>query len=113
MTVDNTTPREQSAITATLKTADGVALSGWEIKLEIVDAAENQLYTGYLDSNEQVVYKTTDANGNVTAIYYGPLAAELPTLTTPGDEMTVYIQATITLDGITILSVKAPIVIYI
>lgn len=106
-----TASRQTSNITATLKTADGTALSGWQIKFEIVDSSGNQIYNrGYFDSNEQVVYKTTDATGTATTTYYTPTAGELPDIAS-GSYTTVYIQATVTLGGSTTVTAKIPIII--
>ncbi|UCC39134.1 MAG: hypothetical protein JSV96_15210 [Candidatus Aminicenantes bacterium] len=105
-----TAARQTSTITASLKTTDGTALSGWQVKFEIVDSAGTQIYRGYFDSNEQVVYKTTDATGTATTIYYTPITGELNDVAS-GSYTTVYIQATVTVGGSTTVTAKIPIII--
>jgi len=69
--------RGSSTITATLKTTTDVPLANQTVYFEITDADGNKANIGYFESNQLVVTKVTDQNGQVTTTYNGPLAEEL------------------------------------
>ena len=102
------TTREVSTITATLKKYDSSSQTyngqaNKTITFEICDAAGSPVNIGYFEGNASVITAVTDANGTVTATYYGPLATEIATYTT------VYILATVAREGKESISESAPI----
>jgi len=102
------TTREVSTITATLKKYDSSSQTyngqaNKSITFEICDAAGSPVNIGYFEGNASVITAVTDANGTVTATYYGPLATEIATYTT------VYIWATVAQQGKESISESAPI----
>jgi hypothetical protein len=97
------TARGTSIITSALKTASRIALANQTIYFEICDADGNKINTGYFEGNESVSTKITNASGNATVTYYGPLNTELSANTA------VYIRATVALQGNTSISDNAPI----
>jgi len=92
------TTRGSSTMTATLRKYDSSsqtynAEAGETIIFEICNAAQTPINTGYFEGSGSVLETVTDANGTVTATYYGPLATEIATSTT------VYIWATVAREG--------------
>jgi hypothetical protein len=98
--------RETSTVSAVIKTADGSSLDNQSILFEICSdsAGTTQVDTGYFEGNQSIIARTTDENGVATVDYYGPLASEITQSTT------VYIKATLSWQGSTLISsVTAPI----
>ncbi len=102
------TARGSSTMTATLRKYDSSsqtynAEAGETIIFEVCNAAGTLINTGYFEGSGSVLETATDANGTVTATYYGPLAREIATNTT------VYIWATVAREGKEFIKQIAPI----
>lgn len=71
------TTREASTLTATLKTAEGVPMTNKAILFDIINEAGSAVNLGGFEGNELFKTVVTDSNGQATADYYGPDAAEM------------------------------------
>jgi len=85
--------REYSRISVSLKRLDGTPLAGRKIYFEICDSTHVQLEIGFFEGGDLVLSRKTDAGGNISFIYFGPLRSELPASTS------VYIYATVASEG--------------
>ena len=101
------TERGESAIYATLKTAEGTPLADRTIHFEVTDSSGNQLDVGYFEGNQIVRSGKTDENGMATVTYYGPLRDEISSSTD------VYIKVYASTEGkeaVTAQSVKITVI---
>jgi hypothetical protein len=71
--------RDTSVVTVTLTTFQGVPLANETIIFDVYDMTlENTLENyGYFEGNQSVVAKTTDSDGRVSILYYGPVFEEI------------------------------------
>jgi len=85
--------REYSTISVSLKRPDGTPLAGRTIFFEICDSGHVQVDIGFFEGGDKVLSRRTDAGGNISFIYHGPLRKELKASTS------VYIWATVASEG--------------
>jgi len=85
--------REYSMISVSFKRLDGTPLAGRTIFFEICDSTHVQVDIGFFEGGDLVLSRKTDAGGNISLIYHGPLRSELPASTS------VYIWATVASEG--------------
>jgi hypothetical protein len=86
--------REWSTISVSYKALDGTPLAGRTIFFEICDSTHVQvLDIGFFEGGGNVLSRKTDAGGNISLIYHGPLRKELKGSTS------VYIYATVASEG--------------
>lgn len=97
--------RESTTIQIDVKKYDGTPVSGQQINVQVRNAAGERVAIGYFEGNQTAVAKTTNANGVISLIYYGPLAGELV-----GDSQ-LYIHAIIDWQGTDYISEYAPLYI--
>jgi hypothetical protein len=81
--------REWSTISASLMSPDGTPIVGRTIYFEICDSTHVQLEIGFFEGGNLVLSRKTDAGGNISFIYHGPLRKEITASTS------VYIWATV------------------
>lgn len=86
-------PRDRSIISASLKLFDGTPLAGRTIYFEICDSAHLRVNLGYFEGDRGIISRQTDAGGNISVVYYGPLRVELAASTS------VYIWAKAASEG--------------
>jgi hypothetical protein len=85
--------RKWSTISASLVSPDGTPIVGRTIYFEICDADHVQIDIGFFEGGDAVLSRKTDAEGNISFIYHGPLREELKETTT------IYIWATVASEG--------------
>jgi hypothetical protein len=96
--------REWSTISASLVSPDGTPIVGRTIYFEICDVDHVQILDiGFFEGGGNVLSRKTDAEGNISFIYHGPLREELKETTT------IYIWATVASEGEEFLEDKAQI----
>jgi hypothetical protein len=96
--------REWSTISASLVSPDGTPIVGRTIYFEICDVDHVQILDiGFFEGGGNVLSRKTDAGGNISLIYHGPLREELKETTT------IYIWATVASEGEEFLEDKAQI----
>jgi len=95
--------REWSTISASLVSPDGTPIVGRTIYFEICDVDHVQIDIGFFEGGDAVLTRKTDAEGNISFIYHGPLREELKETTT------IYIWATVASEGEEFLEDKAQI----
>ena len=85
--------REWSTISVSLVSPDGTPIVGRTIYFEICDVDHVQIDIGFFEGGDAVLSRKTDAEGNISFIYHGPLREELKETTT------IYIWATVASEG--------------
>ena len=101
---DNT-DRETATVTAILKWDNGVSVPNTDIHFSIRDVAGNQTDLGFFTGNKSVITGTTDQNGRVSVIYFGPLAHEFMA------DTTIYIKAQVAWADDEFINEQTPILI--
>jgi hypothetical protein len=97
--------REQVTVTAKLEKYNGAALAGESILFQVNDMFGSRVNAGYFEGNQSVANKMTDASGNITIRYYGPLAQEM------SEDATLYITALVAWEGTEYIVERSPIYI--
>ena len=95
--------RESTTVTATLTRTSGVPIANTDIHFEIRDENGDPVNLGFFEGNRSVITGTTDQNGNVSVIYYGPFSHELT------EDTTVYIAGLVAWEGDTFVTEQAPV----
>lgn len=94
--------RDTAKITATLKKYDGVPLAGQTVYFKIKSGRGS---VGFFEDKLDVLVKNTDSSGTAQITYSGPLRSEIR------NDVTVYIEATVSWEGSQFISDSTPIVV--
>ncbi len=97
--------KESSTVTATLKWDNGVPVANTDVHFSIRDASGDQISLGIFKGNESITTETTDENGMVSVIYFGPINTELT------KDTTIYIEATVAWADDEFINEQTPILI--
>jgi hypothetical protein len=69
--------RQSSTVSVSLKRFDGTPLAGRTVHFAIRDVNYNRVNIGFFEGLTCCLSKVTDANGDITFLYYGPTNSEI------------------------------------